>query len=262
MLCRLEYSGGLWNPVAVSEGSRPSYEELEQLLVVRDTQLAERDARIAELEQRLARLEHLLSRNSGNSSMPPSRDDDPGRTPLAVKPKPAAGKRKKGKQKGARGANLAWIEGLADPRDRFPEGRCECGLDLAGAVDLGVVDRYQQHEIPAVTVTLTQYDQHEVRCGCGRTHTAARPAGARSGPVGYGPNLQALSVYLLVAQHIPTHRVVALLAALTGTAPSVGFVHGMLARAAGLLKAVDERVRALLTGAHVSLPPLRTRWST
>jgi transposase len=38
---------------------------------------------------------------------------------------------------------------------------------------------------------------------------------------------------------------------LTGTAPSVGFVHGMLARAAGLLKAVDERVRALLTGAHV-----------
>jgi hypothetical protein len=27
-----------------------------------------------------ARLEHLLSRSSGNSSSPPSRDDDPGKT--------------------------------------------------------------------------------------------------------------------------------------------------------------------------------------
>ena len=29
---------------------------------------------------KLARLEHLLSRNSGNSSSPPSKDDEPGRT--------------------------------------------------------------------------------------------------------------------------------------------------------------------------------------
>ena len=47
-------------------------------------------------------------------------------------------------------------------RDRFPEGRCDCGHDLTGARDLGVVDRYQQHEIPQVTVTITQYDQHRV----------------------------------------------------------------------------------------------------
>jgi transposase len=225
------------------------YEELsrEELIGL----LVERDARIVELEARLARLEHLLSRNSTNSSTPPARDGDPGRTPPVVKPKAAAGKRKKGKQKGALGANLSWIDDLADRRDVFPEGSCECGHDLADAIDLGIVDRYQQHEIPTVTVTITQYDQHAVRCGCGRTHTASRPAGARSGPVGYGPNLQAIAVYLLVVQHIPTHRVVALLEALTGAAPSAGFVHGMLARTARLLKAVDERVRRLLTGAHV-----------
>lgn len=34
---------------------------------------------------------------------------------------------------------------------------------------------------------VTQYDQHRVRCGCGRVHTATRPEGARSGRVGYGP---------------------------------------------------------------------------
>jgi hypothetical protein len=37
---------------------------------------------------------------------------------------------------------------------------CPCGADLADAVDLGVVDRYQQHEVPPVSVTVTQYDQH------------------------------------------------------------------------------------------------------
>lgn len=74
-----------------------------------------------------------------------------------------------------------------------------------------------------------------MQCGCGRRHTATRPAGARSGPVGYGPNLAAFAVYLMVVHFLPAHRVVALLESLTGTAPSVGFVHGMINRAAGLL---------------------------
>ena len=80
--------------------------------------------------------------------------------------------------------------------------------------------------------------------------TAARPEGARSGPVGYGPNLQAFVVYLMVVHFIPAHRCVALLQSLTGAAPSVGFVHGLLARAAGLLTAVHQRFRALITMAY------------
>src|SRR5512142_1801338 len=43
--------------------------------------LEDKDAKIAELEDRVARLERLMSRNSGNSSMPPSADDLPGRRP-------------------------------------------------------------------------------------------------------------------------------------------------------------------------------------
>ena len=140
-----------------------------------------------------------------------------------------------GKQSGAPGFHLAWTDDPNEQTDRFPQGPCDCGQDLAQATDLGVVDRYQQHDIPQVTVTIIQYDQHSVRCGCGRVHTADRPEGARSGPVGYGPELQAFVVYLMVVHFIPAERCVALLASLTGAAPSVGFVHGLLARAAGLL---------------------------
>lgn len=144
----------------------------------------------------------------------------------------------------------SWVDRPDDQQDRFPQGHCECGHDLAEAVDLGVVDRYQQHEIPQVTVKVTQYDQHQVRCGCGAVHTAARPEGARTGPVGYGPNLQAFCVYLMVVQHIPVQRCVQLLESMTGATPSVGFVHGMLTRAAGLLAEVDKRIRALITLAY------------
>ena len=228
-------------------------------LAAQDRQITAQVGQICELVEanetlagKLAKLEHLLSRNSGNSSNPPSKDDDLGKpAPPEKKERDKGGpKRSRGKQAGAPGSHLAWTDSPDDHRDRFPEGRCDCGNDLAGARDLGVVDRYQQHEIPQVSVTVTQYDQHRVECGCGKVHTADRPDGARSGPVGYGPDLAAFAVYLMVVQFIPAHRVVALLESLTGAAPSVGFVHGMLNRAAGLLTEVHQRIRALITLAY------------
>jgi transposase len=204
------------------------------------------------LAGKLARLEHLLSRNSGNSSSPPSKDDDPGKSAPPEKNTRDQGgpKRARGKQPGAPGTHLAWTENPDECRELFPQGRCECGDDLGGARDLGIVDRYQQHEIPQLAVKVTQYDQHQVECGCGKLHTAKRPEGARCGPVGYGPNLAAFAVYLMVVHFIPAHRALALLESLTGSAPSVGFVHGMINRAAGLLTATHERIRALITLAY------------
>ncbi|MGH3846995.1 MAG: IS66 family transposase, partial [Pseudonocardiaceae bacterium] len=218
-------------------------------ITVQAGQLAELMEANEVLAAKLARLEHLVSRNSGNSSRPPSKDDDPGRTPPPDKRRGGA-KRSRGKQPGAPGSHLAWTDAPDDLQDRFPEGSCGCGADLAGARDLGVVDRYQQHEIPQVAVQVIQYDAHQVQCGCGAVHTAARPQGARAGRVGYGPSLAAFAVYLMVVQFLPAHRVVGLLESLTGAAPSVGFVHGMLTRTAGLLTGVHDRIATLVTQAH------------
>lgn len=177
-----------------------SREDLVALVRAQAERIAELEEANKELAGRLARLEHLLSRNSGNSSMPPSRDDDPGRSAAKLKRSGGGGsKRSRGKQPGAPGSNLAWREVPDERVDRFPQGRCGCGAELAQGRALGIVDRYQQHEIPSVAVEVTQYDQPAVACGCGQVHTAARPDGARGGPVGYGPSLQALAVYLLVA---------------------------------------------------------------
>jgi transposase len=83
----------------------------------------------AELSERLARLERLVSRNSGNSSTPPSKDDDLGRKPPAGRVKPAAGDqpRKRGKQRGTPGFHMAWKPVADEYHSYRPAGTCACG---------------------------------------------------------------------------------------------------------------------------------------
>ena len=209
--------------------------------------IAEQAAAIAELQAKVERLERLVSRNSGNSSFPPSMDAQPGRKRPKPRRRPGDGGRGPGKQPGAPGSFLAWS---ASPDERvavFPQGRCGCGAALAGASDLGVVASHQQVEIPLVTARVIQYDRHVVACGCGKVRQAAAPAGAGSpGTVTYGPNLQAWCVYLVVAHAVPVHRCAELVESLTGAAPSAGFVHGLLARAAAAVGTVNTLIRSLV----------------
>jgi transposase len=225
----------------------------------RDEQIAgmqEREAaltaQVADLQERLARLERLLSRNSGNSSMPPSADDLPGKTPPAPKPKRGDGKKRQGKQRGAPGAHLAWTGDPDERKPLSPQGACGCGRDLADAEDLGIAASHQVIDTPAVTATVTQYDEHAVACACGQVHVAPPPAGAGgAGTVTYGPNLQAWAVFLLVMHHVPVERCADVIGALTGTRPSDGFVHAMPARAAKAVRGANMLIRALVITASV-----------
>jgi transposase len=220
----------------------------------RDQVIAEQFAAIEELKADLValaaevrELRRRLGRNSGNSSMAPSADDLPGCTPPSAKPKRGRGGRKPGKQPGARGSHLAWSESPDETVPHFPQGACECGMDLAAAANLGVAASHQIVDIPLQTAMVTQHDLHEVACSCGRVHRAETPAGAgRPGTVTYGPQLQAWCVYLMVAHAVPVHRCAELIGALAGAKPSPGFVHGMLARAAAAVAGPNALIRALI----------------
>ena len=169
------------------------------------------------LAAKLARLEHLLSRNSGNSSSPPSRDDDPG------KPR-AAGEAARPGRAGAGAGQAARRAGVASGVDRRP-------ARAARPVPAGPLRLRRRsgrragsgcrRPLPAARDPAGRGAGHPVRPAPGgvrlrATHTAARPEGARPGPVGYGPNLAAFAVYLMVVHFLPAHRVVALLESLTG----------------------------------------------
>jgi len=71
------------------------------------------------------------------------------------------------------------------------------------------------------------------------------------GPACYGPNLRAVAVYLVVFQHVPTERAAALIADLTGAAPSTGWVSAQVARAAEALADVEALIKTLITLAAV-----------
>jgi hypothetical protein len=235
--------------------------EQAERLALQDEQIAGQVERVAALEALVADLRKQLevalragSRNSGNSSVPPSSDDQPGRKPPRRERRSAeraAGKRKQGKQPGSPGASMTW-EVPDRIVDHFPEGTCPCGRGVADAADLGIVRSFQQEEVPAASAERVQHDLHEVRCACGRPHVAPRPAGVPDSALSIGPRLRALAVYLVVFQHVPVERCRLLIADVTGAVVSDGFVHSCLAKAASLAKDVVALIRALITASAVA----------
>jgi len=227
-----------------------SRDELLALIAGQHQTITSQDQTISLLQERVADLERRLGRNSGNSSLPPSTDDRPGVNRAARRGAKPTGRRR-GKQPGAPGSGLGFV---ADPDvrvDHFPDGTCPCGTPLAGATDGGVIGSHQVHDVPPVTVTVTQHDRHQVRCRCGRVHKASRPPLVLAAASSYGPNIQALVCYLLVFQHLPVHRAAALIADLTGAKPSAGYVHSMLARGAAALTEVTTTIRAQIIASPV-----------
>ena len=213
--------------------------------------LGELGRAVEELRAQVADLRRRLGRNSGNSSMPPSADDLPGKVSRERAARGKGSGRRRGKRPGAAGASMAWDE-PDEVADHRPEGACGCGAGLAGAADLGVARSFQQLEVPLITARRIQHDLRQVRCRCGRLHVAARPEGVPDSAVSTGLNLRALAVYLVVYQHVPVERCQRLIADVTGAQVWAGFVHSCLARAAGLIADVVRLIRTLITAAHVA----------
>jgi len=213
--------------------------------------LEELRAANARLAERVAALERAVGRNSGNSSMPPSTDDLPGR----AKPVGRRGKgsgRSRGKQPGAPGSTLAWVRDPDEQIAHRPQGTCGCGADLAGAAEVGIERSHQVHDLPEIRIQVRQHDLYRVRCGCGREHVADRAEAVSAAPASYGPTIGSLIVYLLIYQHVPVARCVELIADLTGgTGPSTGFAHGLLARCATAVRQTVTTIKSLITLAHV-----------
>ena len=232
----------------------PPGDPRDALIAAQAERIEALEALVAGLREQLAAALRAGSRNSGNSSMPPSTDDLPGRKPPR-RQRRAAGhaenKGNRGKQPGSPGASMTWQ--IPDrTEDHFPEGSCSCGRDLAEAEDRGVTRSFQQEEIPAAPAERVQHDLHEAKCACGRTHVASRPAGVPDSALSIGPRLRALAVYLVVFQHVPVERCRQLIADVTGAVVSDGFIHSCLATAAGLAADVVRLIRTLIIAAPVA----------
>ncbi len=155
------------------------------------------------LEDRVKDLETQLSKNSRNSSKPPSSDGYQKPSPKSLRP--VSGK-KPGGQPGHEGRTLEKVE-CPDHVIEHKLERCpESGIKLSDRDIVGSVSR-QVFELPQPRLEVTEHRVYQYRVpGSGRIVQGQFPADVRA-PVQYGPRFKSWLVYLGDFQLLPTARI-------------------------------------------------------
>ncbi|MGB3546668.1 MAG: IS66 family transposase [Saprospiraceae bacterium] len=157
------------------------------------------------LAERIGELEEKLSRNSKNSSKPPSSEG----FGKAVKPQQKQGKRQRGGQAGHQGHNreLYPLERCDEVVEHYPTACKGCGEALSGADSLPY--RHQIVELPPIVPIVREHRLHQLRCEhCGDATRAHLPSALKRG---YGQQLSGLVGLLSGRYRLSHQRVVSLL---------------------------------------------------
>jgi len=166
----------------------------------------QKDELIRQLFARLAELEARRSKNSHNSSKPPSSDGYAKKTQSLRRP---SGK-KAGGQAGHPGQTLERTSEPDEIRECPLPDRCACGASLSAA-ESRIAERRQVFDLPAAHYQVVEYCTLQLRCTCGREHISAFPSGVTEA-VQYGSNVRALGVHLTQGQLLPYGRASQLIA--------------------------------------------------
>jgi len=200
----------------------------------------------AELKSRTTALEVRLSKDSHNSSKPPSSD---GLRKPAPKSLRHMGQRPKGGQKGHKGSAL---ERVAKPDQviihPLPATCDACGSTLDEA---HVLEARQIFDITPQQVEVTEHRVLEARCTCGKVHRSDFPKGFTA-TTQYGPRVQATVVYLTQHHMLPILRTARILRDTCGVALSPGAVVRMIHTAAGNLIPTVARIADAVRDARVA----------
>ena len=167
-------------------------------------------AAVAALTAKVKDLEAQLSKNSGNSSKPPSSDGlgKKVKNSRAKSDKPSGGQRGhagKTKQQTPTPDTIVKLE---------PQTECTCGGNIIISNDAFLV-RQQEDLQPAKAITI-EYRAHNGECECcGKKYKASFPDGVNS-PSSYGPHLRGMLAYLNSYQLLPLKRTVEMVKHLYG----------------------------------------------
>ncbi len=156
---------------------------------------------LEEVLRRLSEVERRVAKDSHNSSKPPS-SDGPGRKRVSPHRR---SEKKTGGQQGHPGHTLKIVDTPDEVVRHHPVAcqRCQQPLDeVAGKVK----ERRQVHDLPEVRLRVCEHQVEEVSCpGRGQRTVGSFPAEVMA-PAQYGPNVQALAVYLHQGQLVPMAR--------------------------------------------------------
>lgn len=198
------------------------------------------------LEARVNELEGRLSKNSSNSSKPPSSDGFGKRTKsLRQKSdKPSGG------QKGHRGQTLEWRE-HPDEIECAPVHECSgCSASLSDVAIEQILSR-QVFDIPPIELQVKEH-QVEVKCcpQCGMTNQGSFPPEATN-VVQYGPRLKSMMVYLMEGQLLPSYRVAEVLGDLFNVSVSEGTLYTTRDQCFERLEPIEQAIHRAIVASEV-----------
>ncbi len=187
--------------------------------------------------RRLGEVEGKLAKDSHNSSKPPSSD---GLLHKRVSRRKRSQK-KPGGQTGHPGHTLLAVETPDEVVRHRPVVCQHCQQSLADVAGR-VKERRQVHDLPEMRLRVWEHRVEEVLCpACGQPSVGNFPAEVAA-PVQYGPNVQALAVYLHQGQLVPMARTCDLLEEVCGCHLSQGTLLRWVQEASGRLQATVEKI--------------------
>jgi len=183
------------------------YSEIERKLKVSEK-------KVVKLEKESQALINKLHRkNSRNSSIPPSKDEN--RPPKNYSLREKSGK-KVGGQKGHKGTTLKFSDNPTQVINHLPNLCDNCGHQLVSEVKL--VQRKQIIDIPPIVPHIIEHRTFSQTCSCGHCSVGQFPKGIKNikNPISYGSGIEALISYFSVRQFIPIKRIEEMLAQVFG----------------------------------------------
>lgn len=192
----------------------------------------------AELRRRLSKYEH--PKNSNNSSVPPSKDEN---RPVRKSLRKPSGK-KPGGQKGRKGNTLKMVKN-PDIIKKHESNYClNCGESLAG-IPSGFIGKRQVFDIVPVKIKVVEHQIYRKKCSCGYANESDYPSEANA-PASYGNNIESIVGYLHTRQYIPFKRMQEILNDLFGAKISEGGLHYLLDKLVTKALPVYDLIKARL----------------
>lgn len=193
---------------------------IEELVLFLVKRVKELDIENRRLRERLSKYE--TPKNSNNSSIPPSKDENrPKRKSLREK-----SGLKPGGQKGRKGNTLKIVE-TPDIIHEHKPGYCTCcGTNLEN-IPAEFEGKRQVYDIPPIEIKVTEHRIYTKRCQCGHVNKAGYPQEANA-PVSYGNNIESLIGYFHTRQYIPFKRMKEIFSDVFHAPISEGGIHYIL----------------------------------
>lgn len=207
--------------------------------------------RIGFLEKRVIELENKLSKfqnpkNSGNSSVPPSKDENRPKKNQSLRENTG---RKPGGQTGHQGHTLEMTLHPDVVENHLPSFCSCCGLDLS-AVAAELSSRRQVIDLPIIKAVCTEHRSYQKTCVCGNKNSASYPNHVKA-PVQYGTGVETMVSYLHSRQFIPYKRMKELLRDCFGIHLSEGSIDNIIMRFAAKAASVYSLIQATVSKSTV-----------